>query len=74
VQNEADIRRWTATIDAGNFAIVKGLRTIDDDRMRRDIIERLMCDMAAGAVAEQRGFTAADPKDSFVPFSHYDEP
>ncbi|MDD9903608.1 MAG: oxygen-independent coproporphyrinogen III oxidase, partial [Rhodospirillaceae bacterium] len=68
VQNEADIRRWTTTIDAGNFAIVKGLRTTDDDRMRRDIIERLMCDMAvdAGAVAERRGFTAADLEDSFV--------
>ena len=76
VQNKVYIRRWTATIDAGIFAIAKGLRTTDDDRMRRDIIERLMCDMAvdAGAVAERRGFKAADPEDSFVPLGHYDEP
>lgn len=68
VQNDADIRRWGTTIDSGEFAIAKGRETTPDDHMRRDIIERLMCDMTvdAEAVALQHGFELADILDSLA--------
>ena len=66
VQNDPDIRRWGAAIESGAFAIVKGRETTADDHMRRDIIERLMCDGAvdAEAVAARRGFGPASIWDS----------
>jgi oxygen-independent coproporphyrinogen III oxidase len=62
VQNDADVRRWSAAIDLGAFPTAKGCETNADDHMRRDIIERLMCDMKvdAEAVAIQHGFELSD--------------
>ena len=62
VQNDVDIRRWSATIDSGEFPTAKGRETNAGDHMRRDIIERLMCDMRvdAKAVANQHGFELSD--------------
>ncbi|MFT6581957.1 MAG: oxygen-independent coproporphyrinogen-3 oxidase [Alphaproteobacteria bacterium] len=61
-QNDPDVRRWSAAIESGAFATVKGCTTGPDDHMRRDIIERLMCDMEvdAAAVATEHGFQRAD--------------
>jgi oxygen-independent coproporphyrinogen-3 oxidase len=46
MQNAPDLGGYNRAIDAGKFAIVKGLALNDDDRLRASIIERLMCDLA----------------------------
>ncbi len=42
-QNCADTRSYYRAIDEGNLPIVKGKTITDDDRLRRSIIEELMC-------------------------------
>ncbi|MCL7928452.1 oxygen-independent coproporphyrinogen III oxidase [Halomonas llamarensis] len=44
-QNPTDLDRYEQALDAGQLATVKGLRLSQDDLIRRDVIERLMCDM-----------------------------
>lgn len=46
VQNEKDIAAWSAAIDAGRLPIARGVRLTADDRLRRDVIMRLMCHLA----------------------------
>lgn len=46
VQNAVDTGGYSREIDAGRFATVKGLALSDDDRVRAQIIERLMCDLS----------------------------
>ncbi len=46
VQNAPDTAGYARAVSAGRFATVKGLALTDDDRLRGDIIERLMCDLA----------------------------
>jgi len=62
VQNAADTAAWSRAIADGHLATVRGIRLSDDDRVRRTIIERLMCDMAVDldAIARGHGFTARD--------------
>jgi oxygen-independent coproporphyrinogen III oxidase len=43
VQNEVPIGAYSQTIEAGRLATVKGNAKTDDDRLRADIIERIMC-------------------------------
>ncbi len=45
VQNAPDLAGYSRVVAAGHFPIVKGLTLSDDDRLRSDIIERLMCDL-----------------------------
>lgn len=45
-QNAPDARRYGAMIEAGSFATVRGLELTDADRLRGEIIERLMCSFA----------------------------
>ncbi len=67
VQNETDIRHWQAAIAEGGFATIRGCALTDDDRLRRAIIERLMCDMEVDvdAVIRQYGGDAAAFADAF---------
>ena len=44
VQNEVMTRAYEESIAAGRLATVKGYALTDDDRLRADIIERIMCD------------------------------
>jgi oxygen-independent coproporphyrinogen-3 oxidase len=44
VQNEVGIHAYSQAIAAGRLATVKGYALTDDDRLRADIIERIMCD------------------------------
>ena len=44
VQNEVQTRAYSESIAGGKLATVKGYRLTDDDRLRGDIIERIMCD------------------------------
>jgi oxygen-independent coproporphyrinogen-3 oxidase len=60
VQNVADIKVWRERIEAGDLATVRGLALTEDDGLRGEIIERLMCDLLVDvpAVLRRRGFPA----------------
>jgi len=57
VQNEAALGGWGRSIRAGRFAVVRGVELTADDRLRRAIIEKLMCGLEAdpGAMAADFG-------------------
>lgn len=44
-QNEKDLRRYCARLDAGELPVANGYELTPDDRVRRETIMRLMCDM-----------------------------
>lgn len=46
VQNAPSIRAWRRAIEDGCFAVERGIQLAPADALRRDIIERLMCDLA----------------------------
>jgi oxygen-independent coproporphyrinogen-3 oxidase len=45
-QNAPAVGNYSRAVAAGNLAVVKGIGISEDDRVRGEIIERLMCDMA----------------------------
>ena len=55
VQNDPDMRPYAAAIAAGRLPTRRGVALSDDDRLRRDVIERLMCDMTVDLDAVLRG-------------------
>jgi oxygen-independent coproporphyrinogen-3 oxidase len=56
VQNTPDVRAWEHAIEAGTLPVCRGIALDDDDRLRRAVIERLMCDMAVDLDAIARRF------------------
>lgn len=42
-QNQRDLPAWEAALDAGRLPLWRGLKLDDDDVLRADIIQRLMC-------------------------------
>lgn len=44
-QNPSDLTRYETALDQGQLPTIRGLRLNIDDLIRRDVIERLMCDM-----------------------------
>lgn len=44
-QNTKDLASYGAAIDAGQLAVTRGVRLTADDRLRRDIITELMCNL-----------------------------
>lgn len=62
VQNEVAPGLYAQRISAGELATVKGYQMTTEDRMRAEIIERLMCDFQVDvtAIADRHGF-AAEP-------------
>jgi oxygen-independent coproporphyrinogen-3 oxidase len=52
VQNAVPLRAWAEAVRDGHPAVDKGIALSDDDRLRRDVIERLMCEMAVNLSAE----------------------
>ena len=50
-QNDPAIGRYEAEISAGRLATVRGIATTDEDRLRRQIIESLMCSLQADLAA-----------------------
>jgi oxygen-independent coproporphyrinogen-3 oxidase len=51
VQNAVPFRAYGEAVEGGRLAVTRGVELDDDDRLRRDIIERLMCDMAVDLAA-----------------------
>jgi len=57
IQNEVALGRYANAIASGRLATAKGYKLTDDDRLRAEIIERLMCDFQAdvAAIANRHG-------------------
>lgn len=51
VQNAPTALAYSKAIEAGRLATVRGCALTDDDRLRRDVIERLMCDLDVDLIA-----------------------
>ena len=60
VQNIPGIDEYSAAVDNGNLATYRGIALTDEDRIRRTVIERLMCDLSVDLekAAPGRNFTA----------------
>lgn len=60
VQNEVQIGAYAQSIAAGRLATAKGYGLTDDDRLRADIIERIMCEFSAdlGDICARHGAEA----------------
>ena len=60
-QSARDMARWAARIDAGRLAIDRGIALSAEDRMRAEIIEKLMCFLQANPreIARRHGFDPA---------------
>lgn len=63
VQNAAEVPAWRRAIDDHQPAVVRGIALSDEDRFRRAVIERLMCDLAVDLDAVARRF-GRDPEAS----------
>ena len=61
VQNEVQLPVYAARVKAGELPVGKGYVLTADDRLRADIIERLMCDFSVdlGAGCQSHGADAA---------------
>lgn len=46
VQNEPHLKRWGERVTAGELPIARGVVLDDEDRLRREVIERVLCDGA----------------------------
>ena len=57
VQNAPDVAGWRRAIEAGLLPVMKGRAFTQDDLLRAQVIERLMCDFAVdfGALARASG-------------------
>lgn len=62
-QNTADVASWSRAIKSGHLPTVRGVRQSGDDRIRAEIIERLMCDLEVdpGAIAARFGGAIEQP-------------
>jgi len=45
IQNTSPLKDYRETVAAGNFPIARGFELADDDRLRAEVIERIMCDL-----------------------------
>lgn len=61
-QNPSDLARYEAALDQGQLATVRGIRLSDDDLIRRDVIERLMCDMGIDLAAVSQRWNIDAPR------------
>jgi oxygen-independent coproporphyrinogen-3 oxidase len=61
VGNEGSIDAYKRIVREGKLAVMRGVAASDEDKLRRAVIERLMCDLAVDldAVAARFGQTAA---------------
>jgi len=66
VQNEVQIGAYAQSIAAGRLGTAKGYGLTDDDRLRADIIERIMCEFSAdlGDICARHGAEAGAMLDS----------
>ena len=60
VQAARDTLEWSQRIERNESPVTRGLATTAEDRMRSEVIERLMCDLSVdyAKIAAQHGFDA----------------
>ena len=68
VQNKPDVPEWRKAIDAETLPVARGIALTGNDRVRRAIIERLMCDLEVDLdrVAAPFGQSAKDFEQELV--------
>lgn len=61
-QNQVDVEAWSRAVIAGALPVARGVALEDDDRIRRDVITRLMCHarLSIPAIEERWGVDFAD--------------
>ncbi len=61
VANEGELHAWKRMIEDGILPVKRGIAISDEDRLRREVIERLMCDLEVDldAIAQRHGQTGA---------------
>jgi oxygen-independent coproporphyrinogen III oxidase len=73
-QNDKDVVGYAKALDAGRLPVVRGIALSSEDRLRRDVIQALMCrfavDLRAEAVANGRpGFDFSDSLERLKPLA-----
>ena len=63
-QNPRDLLSWQAAIDAGRLPVFRGMRLSEDDQLRADLIQQLMCQGEIPVDALERRY-AVDFEDYF---------
>jgi oxygen-independent coproporphyrinogen-3 oxidase len=60
-QNEKDLRKYYAMLDAGQVPVVRGYVVSDEDKIRRETIMRVMCDLSLdyAAMSQRLGLNFA---------------
>ena len=58
-QNDADLSSWQRRIAEGRLPVARGVALADEDRLRRHVITRLMCDGAIDFAAIERAWPIA---------------
>ena len=60
-QNEKDLVKYYATLDAGQVPLVRGYLVTDEDKVRRETIMRVMCDLSLdyAAMSQRLGLNFA---------------
>jgi oxygen-independent coproporphyrinogen-3 oxidase len=68
VQNLPEVPAWRQALEAGGLPVARGIALSNDDRVRRAIIEKLMCNFEVDldAVAAPFGMSAADFADEIA--------
>jgi oxygen-independent coproporphyrinogen-3 oxidase len=66
-QNQSNVREWLERIEAGQLGTARGLGLDAEDRLRADIIERVMCDLTVDldAVTAAHGTDSRAVADAF---------
>lgn len=60
IQNITETGAWSRAVTDGHLPVTKGLPFVQDDRLRAEVIERLMCDGHVDAAAIGRAHNAPD--------------
>jgi oxygen-independent coproporphyrinogen-3 oxidase len=65
IQNAVPFHAYRDGVTAGRLAVTRGFALSDEDRLRRHVIERLMCDLHVDLAAAARLY--GRPADHFAP-------
>lgn len=68
-QNHRDIAAWSAAVDAGHLPVMRGLALGDDDLLRGELIQSLMCqgEIDFGTLGDRHGVDARPLLEAALP-------
>lgn len=55
-QNPRDLKAWQASLDSGHLPVFRGMRLSQDDQLRADLIQQLMCQAEIPIAALERRY------------------